>query len=295
MPKSTFVEIPKEEQAEMLATLRRARYGYLLALHILLLCAAGRTPTDIANALFCSRSSVYRTVRAYRAGTLGLEHDAQGGIISPVRTTVLLPTLRRSLLALLKTAPRAHGWCRTRWSCATLALTLEAKRGIKVSAETLRRWMHAVGWVWKRAKLMAKDNDPYRVERLARIRFAYEQLRSSEALVFADELDIHLLPKVGYAWMPKGTQVEVMTPGTNEKHFLAGALELVTGTLHQCLGPRKTNGLFRDVLQTLEAVYPAPQYQRLSVVVDHCKIHKANAVVQWLAQHPRVTLLFLPT
>jgi hypothetical protein len=58
MPKSTFVEIPPEEQAEMLAALRRARYGYLLALHILLLCAAGRTPTDIAAVLFCSCSSV---------------------------------------------------------------------------------------------------------------------------------------------------------------------------------------------------------------------------------------------
>ena len=32
----------------MLAALRRARYGYLLALHILLLCAAGRNPTEIA-------------------------------------------------------------------------------------------------------------------------------------------------------------------------------------------------------------------------------------------------------
>jgi transposase len=139
MPKRTFVEIPPEEHIQMLAALRRARYGYLLALHILLLCTAGRTPTEITAVLFCSRSSVYRTVRAYREGTLGLEHDAQGRLAPPVRTTVLLPTLRRSLLALLKAAPRAHGWCRTRWSCATLALTLEAKRGIKVSAETLRR------------------------------------------------------------------------------------------------------------------------------------------------------------
>jgi transposase len=31
------------------------------------------------------------------------------------------------------------------------------------------------------------------------------------------------------------------------------------------------------------------------VVVDNYKIHKANAVEQWLATHPRVTLLFLPT
>jgi len=64
MAKSTVVDIPPKEQTEMLAALRRARYGYLLALHILLWCAAGRHPTDIAAVLFCSRSRVYRTVRA---------------------------------------------------------------------------------------------------------------------------------------------------------------------------------------------------------------------------------------
>jgi putative transposase len=295
MPKSTAVEIPPAEQAQMLAALRRARYGYLLGLHILLLCAAGHHPTDIAVVLFCSRSSVYRTVQAYRAGTLGLTPDDDGRLAPPTRTTVLVPTLRRSLVALLKAPPRAYGWCRTRWSCATLAATFETKRGITVSAETMRRWVHEVGWVWKRAKLVAKDDDPHRVERLARIRFLFEQLKPHEAMVFADELDIHLLPKVGCAWMPKGTQLEVMTPGQNQKHYLAGALDLSTGTVHHCLGPRKTNALFRDLLTQLEACYPAEQYTRVYVVVDNYKIHKAKAVEQWLAAHPRVTLLWLPT
>jgi putative transposase len=295
MPKNTCVEIPPEEQAQMLAALRRTRYGYLLALHILLLCAAGRNPTEIAAVLFCSRSSVYRTVRAYRAGTLGLEPDDDGRLRPPIRTTVLVPTLRRSLLALLKAPPRAYGWCRTRWSCATLALTLQRKRGRIVSAETMRRWLHEIGWVWKRAKLVAKDDDPHRVTRLARIRFVFEQLKLGEAMVFADELDIHLLPKVGCAWMPKGSQVKVMTPGQNEKHYLAGALDPLTGTLHYCLGARTTNALFRDLLGILEERYPAEPYARLYVVVDNYKIHKAKAVEQWLATHPRVTLLLLPT
>jgi putative transposase len=295
MPKSTFVEVPPEEHAQMLAALRCARYGYLLALHILLLCAARRTPTDIAAALFCSRSSVYRTVRAYHKGTLGWEYDAQGRLLPPLRTRVLLPTLRRSLVALLKATPRAYGWCRTRWSCATLAMTLQTKRGVVVSAETMRRWLHEIGWVWKRAKLVAKDDDPQRVDRLARIRFVYERLHRGEAMVCADELDIHLLPKVGCAWMSKGTQLEVMTPGQNQKHYLAGALDLATGTLHHCLGARKTNALFRDLLGVLDERYPAEQYTRLYVVVDNYRIHKAKAVKQWLANHPRFTLLFLPT
>src|SRR3712207_7572900 len=56
----------------MVCELRQARFGYLLSLHILLLCAQGRTPTEIAAFLFCSRSSVYRVVAAYRRGELDL-------------------------------------------------------------------------------------------------------------------------------------------------------------------------------------------------------------------------------
>jgi hypothetical protein len=94
MPKSPLLEIPQEEQAQMLVALWRARYGCLLALHILLWCAAGRNPTEIAALLLCSRSSVYRTVQAYQEGALGLEHDEDGRLTPPVRDTVLLPTLR---------------------------------------------------------------------------------------------------------------------------------------------------------------------------------------------------------
>jgi transposase len=287
--------MPPEEQAQMRAILRRARYGYLLAFHILLLCAAGRTPTEIAACLFCSRSSVYRIVRAYRAGRLGIQVDPDGQLSIAVRLTVLIPWLVRSLGALLKAAPRTYGWCRTRWSCATLAATLKTKHGIEVSAETVRRWLHEMGWVWKRAKLVAKDDDPHRIERLARIRFHHDNLHAHEVMVFADELDIHLLPKVGAAWIPQGTQEEIMTPGKNEKHYLAGALHLATGKVLYCLGPRKNNGLFRDLLTLLDNAYPASGVTRIYVVVDNYCIHKAKAVQQWLAHHPRFVLLWLPT
>jgi transposase len=266
----------------------------LLALHLLLLCAAGRTPSEIAAVLFCSRSSVYRVVRAYRAGTLTAEALAEEDA-SRVRLRTLTPSLKRSVLAILKTVPRACGWCRTRWSCATLALEVQARRGVQVSAETMRRWLHELGWVWKRAKLAAKDDDPQRVEKLARIRYVFEHLPAKAALFFADELDISLLPKVGYQWMPKGEQIEVLTPGTNQKRYLAGALDMRTGTLVHRVWWRKTHGLFLDLLKTLDHAYPAARFTYLYVVVDNYKIHQAQAVEQWLAAHPRFELLFLPT
>jgi transposase len=289
MPRMTIVDISPPEQARLLAELRRARYGDLLALHLLLLCAAGRTPTEIAAVLFCSRSSVYRVVRAYREGRLEwLGEEAGPGM-------GLTPALKRAVLAVLNAVPPACGGCRTRWSCATIALEWQARGGLTVSGETVRRWLHELGWVWKRAKLVAKDDDPQRVEKLARVRLAFEQLRAGMALFFAAELDLSLLPKVGSQWMPKGTQVEVLTPGTNEQRSLAGALNLSAGTIERCVWYRKTTGLFLDLLPTLDRTYPAPAFSRLYVVADNAKLHKAAEVAQWLAAHPRFVLLFLPT
>jgi len=210
--RTTIGEIPPAEQAHILAEVGRARYGDVLALHMVWLCAAQRSPTELAAVLFCSRSTVYHGVKAYRAGQFS-------------------PALKRSVLTILPSVPHLCGWCRTRWSCAPIALALHPRRGLEVSAETVRRWRHELAWVWKRATLIAKEDDPQRVEKLARIRMAWEEVRAGVALFFADELDLSLLPKVGYQGMPKGEQGEVLTPGPNEKRYLAGALDVATGTI----------------------------------------------------------------
>jgi transposase len=249
MPGKTILEIPAEQQTAMLRELRRWRYGLLLNLHILLLCAAGKTPQEIAASLLCSRSSVYRAVAAYRAGKFdrlwSAPQDAASAPSAP------LSRFQRLVRSLIEQPPRLSGWCRTRWSCTALALTIKARTGVAWSRESVRRELHAAGYIWKRAKLRARDDDPERVRKLARIRLAIGQLRRDEALFWCDELGLHLLPKVGCQWMKQGTQVEVMTPGVNRKQFLAGALDQRTGELHYVIGRRKTNALFRQLLALL--------------------------------------------
>jgi hypothetical protein len=72
MPRTTLLDIPQEEQEQMRTALRRSRSGYLLALHVLLLCAAGHNPPSLAACLCCARSSVYRIVRLYQ--TMAEDH-----------------------------------------------------------------------------------------------------------------------------------------------------------------------------------------------------------------------------
>src|SRR5262245_66638726 len=114
----------------MRAILRRARYGYRLAFHILLLCANGRNPAEMAAFLLCSRSSVYRIVRAYRTGSLGLHIAPAGRLSVAVWTPVFRPWLTRSLGALRKAAPHVSGGCRTLWRWTPPAATLQAPPGV---------------------------------------------------------------------------------------------------------------------------------------------------------------------
>jgi transposase len=292
VPSAIIVNLNSSEQAPLREQMRRLRrLCPWLRLHILLLLAQERTPTEIADWLWCSRSSVYEVAGAGRqGGRPGRSKESE----ETASELALFPSLGRSLLALLKKPPAAYGWCRTRWSCATLALSLEARRGLCVSAETVRRWRHALDGRWKRAKLVTKDNDPERTAKLAAIRFAVETLRPRQALLFVDELDLALLPQTGYQWMPQGTQVEVLTPGQNEKRYRAAGWDARTGVIHYCLGERKTNALFRHLLDLLQSRYPAQRYDRVYSVADHYRIHKAQAAQQWLAAHPRFEVLWLP-
>jgi hypothetical protein len=289
MPKTPCVEMSPAEHAQMRAALRRARYGSRLSRHLLLVCGGGRHPTAMADGLCGARSSVYRPVRASRAGLLGLKPAAAGRLSPPLHTTGLGPSLRRALVARLQAPPRAYGWCRTRGRCATLARTWPTTRGLTGAAETRRRWGHAVGWVWTRAPLVAQDDAPPRVTRRARLRDVFAPLTCVEARVFADARDLPVGPTGGGAWMPNGPQRAVMTPGPHQPHDRAGALDRRTGTVPHCRGPRNTPARCRDRRPRRAARYPAARSMRREVVADHAKRPQAKAVEPWLAAHPRVT------
>jgi hypothetical protein len=163
---TTVLEIPTAEQEALLRELRQARYGHLLAIHILHLHAAEENPTEITDFLFCSRSSVYRSVNAYIAGELDWQRGDQS-----------LPRLSRwqkMLRSLIRLSPRVFAWCRVRWSCATLAVTLTVLTQVKISRETVRLELKAAGYVWKCAKLKGRDDGPESARRLARIRLPLE-------------------------------------------------------------------------------------------------------------------------
>jgi hypothetical protein len=179
VPKTTLLDIPPAEQAQMLAALRRALWLSPGVTRVTAVYSRPYADGDCHRVVLLALQCLsHHSPLSRRAARL---HRRRGcPLTAPIRTTVLMPWIKRALVALLKAPPQAFGWCRTRWSCATLARALHAKHRLEVSAGTVRRWLHALGWVWKRATLVAKDNDPQRVERLARMRWQIEHLQAHE-------------------------------------------------------------------------------------------------------------------
>ena len=119
-------------------------------------------------------------------------------------------------------------------------------------------------------------------------------LSRHERAFYEDEVDIHLNPKIGLDWMGYGQQKEAMTPGQNEKRYLAGALDTRTGLVIWVEGVRKTSYLFLDLLDKLRRQYF--EATRLHVILDNYRIHKSEIVLAALAGYlrGRVKLHFLP-
>jgi transposase len=129
--------------------------------------------------------------------------------------------------------------------------------------------------------------------RTLRIRALEHRASAVEPVFYEDEVDIHLNPKVGRDWMLRGQQRRLITPGNNEKFYLAGALDVRTGALITTGAKRKDASLFCDLLRLLAKTYP--RARRIHLILDNYAIHSAAVTKQTLAElRGRLVLHFLP-
>lgn len=102
---------------------------------------------------------------------------------------------------------------------------------LRVSQETVRRWLQKEQIVWRRPCPVVGPSDPQKEKKLSALRQLLATLPANEIAVFQDAVDVNTNPKIGAMWMRRGRQATVVTPGTNEKRYLAGSLNWRTGAL----------------------------------------------------------------
>jgi len=257
---------------------------------IILHLARGRPAGETAEALHVARSTVYRVAERFCTwGFGGLVDRREDNGPCGVGDTFLLQ-LRQAV----SLTPSEYGFARPSWTQELLGQAMERITGVRVSQTTMSRCLRSIGARHGRPRPVLRC--PWarnrRNRRLRGIRKLIDSLPDDEVALYADEVDIHLNPKIGYDWMLVGQQKEVVTPGKNQKRYLAGALDVRTGRVRWVSATHKRSGLFIDLLRHQRRVYPRAKV--IHVIVDNYSIHDSRQTQLALASMPNVRLHFLP-
>jgi hypothetical protein len=116
-----------------------------------------------------------------------------------------------------------------------LVATLRRITGVSMHVATMSVALHTIRARRGRPKPMVGCpwSQAAKTRRLRQIQALLDRLPADEVAVYEDEVDIHLNPKIGLDWMLAGQQKQVLTPGQNEKRYLAGAQDVRTGECPQ--------------------------------------------------------------
>jgi transposase len=284
------IQLTAEERKTLLQVYRSGDARLARRAHVLLLLDDGFSYRDLQAILYASNFLIADCLRRFRHG--GIQEALEPHRPFLPASAVWLPTV---LSWLKDMTPKDFGYFRQRWTCAMLAEVLAWEKDIHLSAETVRRGLRQAGFVWRRPRPILGPTDPEYTEKIEQLRRLMDELPDDETVVFEDEVDIHLNPKIGSCWMPRGEQATVVTPGNNEKRHLAGSLHWRTGRLLLSDPSQRRNAdLFVAHLDDLRCRLRC--YRRIHVICDNARFHDCQAVRDYLSQWgERIVLHFLPT
>jgi putative transposase len=239
---------------------------------VVLALVQGKTPTMIAQGGLCAKSQVYRV--AGRFIIEGLTRLADRREDNGERK--ITPVYDRELLSIVEHLLQEFGYRRPTWTQELLILVLAERVEISISVSAMSRLLHRSGIRLKRLKpiVICPWKKARRTRRLRAIQRLVENLPAAEVVLYVDEVDIHLNPKIGPDWTKRGRQKKVLTPGCNEKRYLAGAWNPKTCRLIYVEGERKNSLLFLELLHTL-ATKVYPNAKRINLILDNYGIHNS--------------------
>jgi transposase len=258
---------------------------------VVLSLVRGSSPAEIARVGQASESQVYRVAKRFvEEGPAGLSDRREDN-----GETKVSEEYEARLMQVVAASPQDFGYRRPTWTQELLTKVLGEQTSVRISRTTmsrlLKRWRvrlgrpkPIVGCPWKKAR---------KTRRLNVIRRLIRRLPAREVAVYIDEVDIHLNPKIGPDWMLCGEQKTVLTPGKNEKRYLAGALDAKTGKLVWVEAERKNSDLFIVLLWRLAKEYS--HARRIHVILDNYRIHDSQCTrCAVAAMGGKVELHFLP-
>jgi transposase len=230
----------------------------------------GQAATEVASRLGVSRRAVHDWIDTYRhrpvPRSLATHH-------STGRPSEWDEDARAILRGTLHQEPDHFGYQATGWTVPLLQAHLALWGLTELSDATLRRQLHALGYVWKRPRYVL-DPDPRRAAKMRRIRRYVKELGPRDVVLFEDETDLLLFPPLRACWARRGEDAEVPLAGRNAKRVIFGALNTSNGTRLLLERRRQRAEDFREFLGLIHEHYRGWQ---VSLILDEDTSHTAKA------------------
>lgn len=283
-----FVRPLSADERRELKRLARREVGRVSErMRMVLLSSRGYPVARIAEIFECDAATVRHWLARFEAeGVAGLRDRPRSG-----RPRKADAAAREMLRRQVETPPTEAGYLFGSWTVVTLMGDLANRFGLHLSPATVRRVLLALEFRWRRPK-HALPKDPEAARKMWALCERVLRAPREAVVLCVDECDLHLVPVLRAMWMRRGQQARVPTPGTNRKRSVFGALDWATGHWHYAVYERKRTVEFLAFLEQVTRAYPG---RPVLLVLDNASIHTAGAVQAWLAEHPWVQLLFLPT
>lgn len=287
LPKPSF--FVKERFLKRFRKCRQAlvRVRYLIIINVW----SGRSAREIERVLNVHNTTVYRVVRRFQEhGEASLWDGREDNGVEKLSQHYL-----QILDRVVRSNPQEHGWRRPTWTREILVETMVRTTGVRIPVATRSRALALIRA--RRANPRPRVKCPWfpavKTRRVNALRRLIAALPPGEVAVYEDEVDVHLNPKIGLDWMGLGQQKEALTPGQNEKRYLAGAMDVRTGQIHWVEADKKNSWLFWDLLYKLTRVYADARV--IHVILDNYGIHSSKIIAVALANFAsRIRLHFLP-
>jgi len=284
--KPRFVREPTDEEHQTLRRMKRGEVGRVSTrAHLILLSARGYEVPAITDIHSVTDETVYKWLdRFEEEGPDGLYDREREG-----RPPKLDEEAEEELRCVLAGPPTEKGYEATRWTTPTLAEHLDRWLGIDVHPETVRGALGRLGFSWKRPRRRLPKAPCYE-ERMAEVERAIDEAGPQTSVLFEDETELRRFPPLRSAWMPRGEQRSVKVPEQNGKFTLYGTLDIGTGEVVTEAHPKGRSDYTKSFLSTLLGRVKG----EILLIWDRASWHTSNTVEEWIADHDRLEVVFLP-
>jgi len=248
---------------------------------VLLMLDQGLEPPTVAISLGIDLSSVYRYLARFES--VGLDAYLKDNYVAYVGelSAEQQAALKRELTENLHI------------NTAEVAAFIQHRFGVAYTHSGVAKLLHRLGFVYKKTKTVPAKADPVRQQAFVQqLETLLETADDEHVIYFNDAVHPQHNTRADYGWILAGDTFAVPANSGRDKVNLTGALNAHDPTDVVVADVERVNA--QATVALWECIENQQPGREILHICDNAAYYRCRVVTDWLAVHPRTTVLFLP-